>query len=1185
MDTQIHQGRRCSGIEQTIHGTGTETVLSRRIALNMNAKTLVTATLVVSVLTNTGISSTTSMIASYVQIGQTAVSQAKGESDRQRSDELLRKARESLNRGDLNAANRSLQEAEKLKVRYNGLLQRFGDTPQKLRKDLEKAFGGELPPIESAPPGNAPQAISSGLQQTARQMPVPIQGQLMNGATANTGRAAPYPTNLTPQTVGQPNGNVSAGSLKQKSLQLLTQSRVAMQRGDVAAARRYAQQAHDLRVPDSAYLANEPIPWKVLLELDRAQQQMAASQNPAPSEVVQAGFDNSFGQNNVAQVAAQISVNSDDFADPFVNDPPSPPTETNNGLQLLKDGEEALKNQDHEQARGLFIQAWEYEGQLDPASRQRLQDHLQLMRVKDRALPEPERLTNGEQAIVRRFVSEISREQAAVERTLRQDPKGAWDRLKALHERVSDAEIPASARQTLTARIEKSLDSTEEYIRRNRVRIEQDEKNRAVIAQIDRDRQHRMDVEQKLAELVDEHNMLMNQQRYAEAMVVAKKASQLAPNRPIVETMTWKSRFAERLSVEMSIRDRTQQGVELALRQTSKAAIPYDERNLLEFPEDGDVQYWEALSDRRRKRVEGQSRRLSETELQIQRALREKVRVSYSEVPLGQVLDGLGDLAGVSIYLDPNALQFEGITSNMPVSINLNQEIMLMSALNLILEPFGLTYVVQDEVLKITSREISNKKTEFRTYDVADLVVAIPNFPSSYDDGMSGALRESFNAQRPLAMINGNITSTPLAPPLSNNDQINKDVLTQMHSPGMMATSSGNSAIPGFGPGGMGGAAQADFDTLIELITATISPDSWEDVGGEGSIQGYPTNLSLVVSNTQDVHEQIADLLDQLRQLQDLQVTIEVRFITLNDNFFEQIGIDFDFDIDDNATELPDDDSGSSVTVGLDPNGNLTTDLDLQFQQNNFATARPAFGGFSPDAASTFGFAILSDIEAFFLIEAASGDSRTNVLQAPKVTLFNGQQATVSDQSQRPFVTSVTPVVGDFAAAQQPIILVLNEGTRLTVQAVVSPDRRFVRLTLVPFFSEIGNVETFQFEGRRSSTTGTAAVDPTDGTTTVQNDSEDFIEGTTVQLPQFAFTSVSTTVSVPDGGTILLGGIKRLSEGRNERAVPMLGKIPYINRLFKNVGIGRTTQSLMMMVTPRIIIQEEEEERLGISLP
>ncbi len=88
-----------------------------------------------------------------------------------------------------------------------------------------------------------------------------------------------------------------------------------------------------------------------------------------------------------------------------------------------------------------------------------------------------------------------------------------------------------------------------------------------------------------------------------------------------------------------------------------------------------------------------------------------------------------------------------------------------------------------------------------------------------------------------------------------------------------------------------------------------------------------------------------------------------------------------------------------------------------------------------------------------------------------------------------------------------------------------------------------------------------------------------------MQLPTFAFVSVSTTVSVPDGGTVLLGGVKRLSEGRNEFGVPILNKLPYVNRLFKNVGIGRQSESLMMMVTPRIIIQEEEEYNLTGQTP
>ena len=47
--------------------------------------------------------------------------------------------------------------------------------------------------------------------------------------------------------------------------------------------------------------------------------------------------------------------------------------------------------------------------------------------------------------------------------------------------------------------------------------------------------------------------------------------------------------------------------------------------------------------------------------------------------------------------------------------------------------------------------------------------------------------------------------------------------------------------------------------------------------------------------------EDIRDLLEQLRKSQDLQVTIEVRMITLTDNFFERIGVDFDFDVQDSV--------------------------------------------------------------------------------------------------------------------------------------------------------------------------------------------------------------------------------------------------------------------------------------------
>jgi general secretion pathway protein D len=266
----------------------------------------------------------------------------------------------------------------------------------------------------------------------------------------------------------------------------------------------------------------------------------------------------------------------------------------------------------------------------------------------------------------------------------------------------------------------------------------------------------------------------------------------------------------------------------------------------------------------------------------------------------------------------------------------------------------------------------------------------------------------------------------------------------------------------------------------------------------------------------------------------------------------------------------------------------FSSDLDIPFTQNSYGLSVPQFGGFDASAGASLGFAILSDIEAYFFINAAQGNRRSNVLQAPKVTLFNGQQASISDTTQTPFVMSVIPVVGDFAAAQQPVIVILSEGTFMTVQAVVSADRRFVRLTVVPFFSNIGSVSTFTFTGSSTTTTDSSREGLKSGATSssklwnkTSDSSTTTSTGTTVQLPSFSYVTVTTTVSVPDGGTVLLGGIKRLSEGRNDFGVPGLDKIPYINRLFRNTSIGRETSSLMMMVTPRIIIQEEEEANLG----
>jgi type II secretory pathway component GspD/PulD (secretin) len=82
-----------------------------------------------------------------------------------------------------------------------------------------------------------------------------------------------------------------------------------------------------------------------------------------------------------------------------------------------------------------------------------------------------------------------------------------------------------------------------------------------------------------------------------------------------------------------------------------------------------------------------------------------------------------------------------------------------------------------------------------------------------------------------------------------------------------------------------------------------------------------------------------------------------------------------------------------------------------------------------------------------------------------------------------------------------------------------------------------------------------------------------------LQLPEIQITRVNTTVSVPDGGTLLLGGQTIAGEQERETGVPVLSKIPFLKRLFTNRGIAKDEQVLLILVKPTIIIQREQEQR------
>jgi type II secretory pathway component GspD/PulD (secretin) len=283
--------------------------------------------------------------------------------------------------------------------------------------------------------------------------------------------------------------------------------------------------------------------------------------------------------------------------------------------------------------------------------------------------------------------------------------------------------------------------------------------------------------------------------------------------------------------------------------------------------------------------------------------------------------------------------------------------------------------------------------------------------------------------------------------------------------------------------------------------------------------------MSLVVNQTADVQEQVADVLSSLRRQQDLEVAVEVRILTVSDAVFEKIAPD--------CTNKGKGDEGTPSRLKMLRDGDVSS-----------------------------------------LLEAVQGDRRTNVMQAPKITLFNGQQSTLRAVDQQTFVTGVQTTVSE---RDQAVFIPKTEtiplGFQMALRPAVSADRRYVQLDLKAELSALESDEVPLFPVMTQ-------VRPVG-----ENQAEPVTFTQMIQRPKLTTVALSTTLELPDGGTALLCAGRREREVRDEVPPPVLSDIPALNRLFTKVVRSRQGENVLLLVTPRVLVSEEEEACQKVKAP
>jgi general secretion pathway protein D len=669
----------------------------------------------------------------------------------------------------------------------------------------------------------------------------------------------------------------------------------------------------------------------------------------------------------------------------------------------------------------------------------------------------------------------------------------------------------------------------------------------------------------RIATYTEQAKALRSQQKYDQALEITEQILLIDSANP------WASNEKETLTefsvlkkdVKVFHTERTEEAKsQVDLRESS---IPWYE--YIRFPRN-----WKQLSQSRK---EFQAQAAGETEADA--ALREKLkreieRLSFADIDFRDVITFLREYSDANIHVNWRALTAAGIEPTTKVSVDV-RKITVKRALDLVLRDVSgsgaaagpeseLRYVIDGGVLTISTKADLAKEPIRRVYDVRDLLVPVPDFEGPRIE-------------------------------LTMASQASSDVGT--------TGGGGGGASQGIfeQTGGAGGTQREKemtkeklMENFVALIRNAIDRESWADptAGPTAGTPGFIQILSgmLVVTQTAQNHQALTELIEKLREAKTIQILIEARFITVESSFLNSVGVDLDFyfNLGSNLSQTGTTDpwtgasipghAGSAWGPGV-PGNNKFSPMGVSQNSSSFTQGLSTgiannIGSLVSSSAMSVGGTFLDDIQVDFLIQATQARSSTRNLTAPRITLSNSQRAYITVAKQQAYIREYIPMVSGNSTANRPVIGYIPTGTVLDVAATASADRRYVLMTIRPQVSVQEGQPRILYIG----------FDP-------NGDVSNATAGQSlpIELPTVTTQSLETSVSVPDGGTLLLGGQSISAEAEREMGAPILSKVPILSRLFDNRANVRDERTLLILVKPKIIINEqaERDERLYVEEP
>src|SRR5207244_3385804 len=103
----------------------------------------------------------------------------------------------------------------------------------------------------------------------------------------------------------------------------------------------------------------------------------------------------------------------------------------------------------------------------------------------------------------------------------------------------------------------------------------------------------------------------------------------------------------------------------------------------------------------------------------------------------------------------------------------------------------------------------------------------------------------------------------------------------------------------------------------------------------------------------------------------------------------------------------------------------------------------------------------LDNFSVSLLLRATQASQASSLVNAPRVTLYNGQKAAVAVIRQTSYVSDLDAITANNAVAFNPVPDTIDSGVTMEVQATVSADRKYVTMTLLPVLQSLRDLVPF----------------------------------------------------------------------------------------------------------------------------